>query len=178
MSRPTQIRAGSLYEWTETETLQPDETLKARLLLASGTPKAYTVVSNGDIHTITIPATLLAAVTAGRYEQIIYAEKGSGATAEQRYIVDEYIDLLPNAASASAVLFKSFKRRHVEELQETLLKLDAHLATQRTTHGRSWTLNRISDVRNELAIAERELAQEEGGSATDTSVAFASLINA
>ena len=161
MSRPTQLRAGSKYEWTETVTLEAGESLKARLLQPTAAPLAYTVVTAVDVHTITIPATLLASLTPGKYEQVIYAEKGSGASAEQRIIADEYIELLPNIAGASVTLTKSYARQLVESLEKSYLTLTGQIAVQASAHQRSILYRDLADVEERLNAARIQLANEE-----------------
>ena len=176
--RPTQLRAGSKYEWTETVTLEAGESLKARLLQPTAAPLSYTVVTAVDVHTITIPATLLASLTPGKYEQVIYAEKGSGATAEQRIIVDEYVELQPNIAGASVTLSKTYARQLVESLEKSYLTLTGQIAVQAGGHQRSILFRDLTDVEERLNAARIQLANEEADeTASRSGIAYGRFTN-
>ena len=161
--RPTQLRAGSKEEWTESfpYTSADGWTVKGRLLLVSGAPKDYTVVSSGTDHTFTIPSSLLSAVTPGKYNQVLFATKGSGETLQQIELANQWIDVLQNIASSTATLTKGYWRLRYEDLQATYATLSAQATTQASAHQRSVIYVEMQKVRSELLIAKRNMEAEE-----------------
>lgn len=155
------IRATDTYTWQEIwSDYSTDDgwSLKWRLVAPTAAAKEKTAVSVGTQHTFT----LLSAdtnVASGTYTQIILAQKGSGANAEQKTLSVEAIQVLPSPTAAN--IEKGYWRTTYELLLATYQKSSAESTSEMSAHQRHITLRSLEELRRELAYAKAQMIMEE-----------------
>lgn len=173
-SEPTAAVAGDTWTWTHASVDFPVSegwalSYSFRGISAPAWSTAY-VTNDGQQWTVTIPATITAAITAG-----VYVVERHYTLSAQRYTSRLHsLEVAPNAATAAAGVLQTFNEKMLAALQSLLYGTGAISDVESyQIHGRAITkMNRLDLQKWYDIYAGRVLREQNGGRNPSIRIAF------
>ena len=168
-TEPARVRAGDTVTWRKSLALYPATdgwTLYYRLINATAKID-ITATASGSDHLVSLTSTITAAYTAGNYDYLAWAEKGTGPTYERASVGSGRITITPNLAALNTYDGRSDARRIYESLlaaYETATTSRAYVAEYEIA-GRRMKFNAKSDWITELNYWKAQVAAEDRAAA-------------